>query len=215
MNGIVCQDLLFNQALPKCCESENSIFETNTTLFCNKSTNKRLVINSHLKNKTNEDALCVDATATDFYVFEMRNTYFQKKKNISEISYPKCCPVGFVYNYHNKSCDILSEETVVPSYLIKVGLPHCAIINDYVFSSNELYFKKLQVIQSDYCVDNTTENQLILRACESIDICKTTRCIHKCCADGKSFVNGSHCEDTMEKGFKLNHLTRNIENLKG
>ncbi|KAJ8978579.1 hypothetical protein NQ317_015996 [Molorchus minor] len=44
------------------------------------------------------------------------------------------------------------------------------------------------------------------RVCKTYDFCDSVLCVHKCCPDGQSFVNGSHCKDTFEYGIDLQNL---------
>lgn len=85
----------------------------------------------------------------------------------------------------------------------RIGLPHCKLILDFkLHHANDAPSK---ISAEDYCVDDTVDNRQVMRVCTSdFDVCKTTKCIHKCCPDGHSFANGSFCKPTHSKGVDLN-----------
>ncbi|ERL95382.1 hypothetical protein D910_12646 [Dendroctonus ponderosae] len=66
----------------------------------------------------------------------------------------------------------------------------------------------------DYCTDRTEDGTELVRICTSdFQICKFAQCVHKCCPDGFSFVNGSHCHPTFIHGLDLNFsesIQRNV-----
>lgn len=214
--SIFSQNLWATANLPKCCDLGRSVVEENSTLVCRNSTNKRLHLTTTFIQETIDEKLCMDNFESDFFIFEKENGTFTPRVNISSKALRKCCSPGYFYNYHNKSCDVSDDEGTLNALLITVGLPQCRIINDYVFQSFNATKKMYKSYKENMkCLDQTTSGEYVLRVCESMSICETTRCLHKCCEDGKSFVNGSNCRDTFEKGFHLHHLSDNIENLTG
>ncbi|VEN57000.1 unnamed protein product [Callosobruchus maculatus] len=66
--------------------------------------------------------------------------------------------------------------------------------------------------KSSACLDETTRGGFIVRICENIEICEKTKCVHKCCPDGQSFVNGSRCKSTWIHGIDLHEFSNEVEN---
>ncbi|CAG9767913.1 unnamed protein product [Ceutorhynchus assimilis] len=94
---------------------------------------------------------------------------------------------------------------------LRIGLPHCKMIIDYKlnFGSNSLLHPNLPA--DDYCLDNTEDNREVIRVCtDDFRLCESTKCIHKCCPDGQSFVNGSVCKPTYVYGVNLS-FSENID----
>lgn len=212
---ILCQNLSLIDELPKCCDLRSFVVEENSTLLCKNSTSRRLYVNNKFVDLPDDQKVCIDVFKSDFFIFGSQNDELIFKSNISSKALRKCCPFGYLYNYQNKSCEESDIQSALQANLIKVGLPECKIIRDYLFGSPNAIIEQVDKNYSNTCLDQTTSGEYVLRVCESINTCKTTRCLHKCCEDGKSFVNGSHCKDTFEKGLFLQHLSKNIENLTG
>lgn len=197
--------------LAKCCDSFSSVFEKNSSFVCQNSTDSRFVLNT---SKTEFiTTSCVDIFESSITIFEVQDGDLKapKRKIYAEV-FHKCCPVGSFYNHHNRSCDKLDLQSSFQATFISVGLPQCVIIKDYIYPSLELVEKRLKGQDDDHCLDDTLSGEFILRVCQTLDVCQSTMCLRKCCGDGKSFVNGSNCEDTFEKGFYLDHFSNHIEN---
>lgn len=212
---ILCQNPPIVNDLPKCCDFQSFVVKENSTLTCKKSTSRRLQVNHNFIDATDDQKLCIDIFESNFFIFEQQNGDLVLKDNISAQAFRKCCPLGYLYNYQNKSCEEIDNRSSLPVALITVGLLECKIIKDYLLESSKSISEHVDRNYSNKCLDETTSGEYVLRVCENISICKNSRCLHKCCKDGRSFVNGSKCKDTFEKGLYLQHLSKNIENLTG
>lgn len=197
----------------KCCDNQSSVVEQNDTLVCQNSTDRRLYFNTSVVQEEKSNSWCLDVFKSSFIIFESEIGELIPRVNITSKAFHKCCPLGYSYNYHNKSCDSTDIESVFKASFMKFGLPGCRIIKDYVLTSWSSTSKMGN--NPNQCVDQTISGDFILRVCEEISVCQNTKCIHKCCGDGKSFVNGSNCKDTFDKGLYLEHLLDNIQNLTG
>lgn len=211
---VSCQDSLKIDTLPKCCDSFSSIIKKNSSLICQNSTSSRFVLNSTKVVDEINKTLCVDTFKSDLAIFELQNGDINAlTRNISSELFHKCCPLGYRYDYHNKSCEKIDLPSCFQETFVSVGLPDCKIIRDYIYPTLELAKKRLDEDDLGHCLDQTISDEYVVRVCETINVCQSTRCLRKCCGDGKSFVNGSNCRDTFAKGFRLDQLSNHIENL--
>lgn len=209
---VCCQSQSSIDDLPKCCDFQSSIFKENSTYVCKRTFDKQHVINVKTVVNISKKSLCVDIFESDFFVFQLEIEFnFTLKRNVSTEAFQKCCPLEYSYNYNNKSCDKCDFQSDFNASLIKVGLPQCNIIKDHLHST----YRNENRQNFNSCLDKTVSGEYVERICETVDICKSTRCIHKCCPDGKSFVNGSNCKNTFGEGLYLGHFSKNIENLTG
>ncbi|KAH1014340.1 hypothetical protein HUJ04_003188 [Dendroctonus ponderosae] len=189
----------------KCCAEDGRMVSENFLYMCN--------LNRF--NNTNETALskisesfCVDTFGGDFYAFEKTSlNLFRKLFALSRKLDPKlnrkCCPLGFVYNtvYHSCEENLLYAKNL--ARYVRIGLPDCKIIQDIKSHTSTSNLGNISV--EDYCTDRTEDGTELVRICTSdFQICKFAQCVHKCCPDGFSFVNGSHCHPTFIHGLDLN-----------
>lgn len=101
---------------------------------------------------------------------------------------------------YSTSCEI---ENFIISRYVRIGLPDCKIIQDITSHTSTSNLGNISV--EDYCTDRTEDGTELVRICTSdFEICKFAQCVHKCCPDGFSFVNGSHCQPTFIHGLDLN-----------
>ncbi|KAG5889457.1 hypothetical protein JTB14_016437 [Gonioctena quinquepunctata] len=86
--------------------------------------------------------------------------------------------------------------------------------NDVREENAAVYFSKTgeRFSRNRYCLDETIDHRYTVRVCEDLKICEQVRCIHKCCADGKSFINGSHCKDTFIHGLDFQFVKSFVGN---
>ncbi|XP_045467311.1 probable G-protein coupled receptor Mth-like 3 isoform X2 [Harmonia axyridis] len=219
-----------SDVLQKCCEPSEVIVDKNSTLQCDPNAGKRLQTN-FVQNQTvsnNTDTLCVDVFAENKMVMFYVDQYgtIEKKMELEDEYYPKCCQLGHIYNDKLHSCQpaniTSSTETTIPlNSFILVGLPQCEVIVDFFVSDLKEVAWPTRILHvkgesrsfdgKKFCVDDTVSgSRYVVRICESLDVCDRIRCIHKCCPDGQSFVNGSKCVDTFRYGIDL-HSSANIE----
>ncbi|CAH1105132.1 unnamed protein product [Psylliodes chrysocephalus] len=197
--------------LGKCCDFGQILYEyKNATFACIDDSTKRKSVFVPVINfiKNNPTGSCLDYS-TDFYEFQFSDQKIIGKTQLIEDFYPKCCPIGYMYNPIKHSCDPKNnfEHGFINRKLIKVGLPQCHIVADNLLTTLDN-----QVIPEDgYCFDETSSGFVRRQCTEDGDICDNMRCVKKCCPDGKSFVNGAHCVDNYEIGMDLDFSTK-IEN---
>lgn len=200
--------------LGKCCDFGQILYEyKNATFACIDDSTKRKSVFVPVINfiKNNPTGSCLDYS-TDFYEFQFSDQKIIGKTQLIEDFYPKCCPIGYMYNPIKHSCDPKNnfEHGFINRKLIKVGLPQCHIVADNLLTTLDN-----QVIPEDgYCFDETSSGFVRRQCTEDGDICDNMRCVKKCCPDGKSFVNGAHCVDNYEIGMDLDFSTK-IENPTG
>ncbi|KAK9869397.1 hypothetical protein WA026_003153 [Henosepilachna vigintioctopunctata] len=209
---------------PKCCNSEEMVKENNSIYGCVENRNLRLQIHSQEKNLFNnfENGFCVDIIENHFALFESDNETLKHKTNLSVFQYPKCCPLNYYYDPNFHSCSKSYENNfTTPSgvHFLRIGLPKCDLIADYRVESSEVFLDENNALfvpepnktysSGKYCYDENENGTHYIRVCEnSYEICDRVRCIHKCCMDGQSFVNGAKCEDTYVHGISLNFTER-------
>ncbi|CAH0556880.1 unnamed protein product [Brassicogethes aeneus] len=202
----------------KCCAWKSSLYLNNSTFECKVDNNTRLTFLSEKYDyiSKNTDGYCVDG-AKDFTLYNIKNNVIAKSKVIQEY-FPKCCPLNYKFDTIKHYCVFQKPQNqqFIESKYIKIGLPQCHFIVDHKINSTEDYKIEEDGIHlkqnnsrfrtKNYCVEETTDNKFMVRVCqEKDDICKSTRCIRKCCPDGQSFVGGNSCMDTYDKGVDLAH----------
>ncbi|KAL3282448.1 hypothetical protein HHI36_005634 [Cryptolaemus montrouzieri] len=228
--------LLFNIPLisgnrhVKCCKSNQRIIEQNSAYKCDNNTNKRIQDNFKNTNflSSNSTGTCIELYSDNkVAIFSVDGPIknISIKQNIELEYFPKCCPVGYTYNTTLHSCTNGGNSDILNKFLkndfIEIGLVKCEIISDEISNSaddirineNQITFlKDGRTIQNGrYCIDATSDKKLVIRTCEeNSEICKKIRCIHKCCNDGQSFINGPNCVDTLRYGVNL-HASNSIE----
>lgn len=212
--------------LPKCCKVGSVFVERTGGFFCNKSENGRVVIQTHFDVDLNEEEYeCVEALNLDLFLFERTVNKSSIVKNISDRMLPKCCPLGYFYNHLAHSCVEDSRNSNFNATFLKVGLPKCQIIYDYKFEKvddisiddNDYFVSKWgeKINKENYCIDETVNSNFVVRVCKHFDVCENVLCLHKCCPDGQSFVNGSNCKDTFIHGMDLNRFSNFIPDING
>lgn len=227
---IVSVSSAFSNPHQKCCPVDHVIVRENATLLCRLDVDKRIQTN-FLKNDFITEAnlgTCIDVyDGNKTAIFDVdENGDVHKKHDISVHFYPKCCHLEHAYNPKIHACQPwnVSKNIVPPNSFIFVGLPSCEIIQD-IFISNlgglnqsviDLRFKNddRTFDEGKFCVDSTVSGSFVARLCENYDICKSIRCVRKCCQDGQSFVNGSKCKDTFKYGVNLD-VSKKIEEPEG
>ncbi|CAG9853605.1 unnamed protein product [Phyllotreta striolata] len=197
----------------KCCGVGEILHEYyNGSFSCLKDNVKRQSVNLPLTDVIKDEPAgkCLELFSSKFFEIEFSNGTITGKTWVNETVFRKCCPLGYVYNTVKHSCDLKNdlEYSFVDQPLIKVGLPECHIIVDELRISLDNDNSSLP--EGDYCEDETSGG-FVRRKCVDKSVCDEIRCVKKCCPDGKSFINGSHCFDTYEYGLNLSSTTK-IEN---
>ncbi|KAK9869401.1 hypothetical protein WA026_003155 [Henosepilachna vigintioctopunctata] len=207
----------------KCCKQDYQFVQQDSTFACVYNSNKRLQSNFKIQDFLNKNISgnCIEIYSENkiaTFTFDNSIKKVSKDKTLEVKHYPKCCPLGLDYNDLIHSCDETvkanRKDIFTENSFIKIGLPHCKIISDHIFDSIDevkidnvgIEFKNTsrRVSNEKYCVDSTLSGKFVTRICEDdIQICKNITCIHKCCPDGKSFINGSNCLDTFKHGLDL------------
>ncbi|CAH1998808.1 unnamed protein product [Acanthoscelides obtectus] len=171
----------------------------------------------------NTSSNCIETFETAVAVFHRTGNGYKHKENITNQVIRKCCPRNFCYDSQRHTCtnSSLGRNTLVS--FSPIGLFHCLVIMDYKISSTSNAFNEInrthmlvndlsRVVSKDsMCFDKETSGEYIIRICEDLKICEAMRCIHKCCPDGHSFVNGSKCEKTWIHGINLELFSGAVE----
>nr|CAI5840483.1 unnamed protein product [Callosobruchus analis] len=183
-------------SLEKCCDGDFGIVIQNNSYICENGTSLEV-------STTQARAECKEAFGTSIAVFSVTSGGYNLERNITDLLTRKCCPRRFRYDAQTHACASHNLEIGNWGQIIPVGLSHCSVIKDYKVSSmtdglaviNDTHLRLDQfsrvIEMSRACLDEMTCDGFIVRICEDIEICKTTKCIHKCCPNGQSFVNGS------------------------
>lgn len=207
INLFVFLENSYAESYGKCCNNGETLQELeNSSYKCVQDNCKR---NSVLVPQVNvlensTTSKCIDYS-TNFYEFEISGKLIIQKKLLEDKKFPKCCPVGYIYNLKKHSCYSKNnyEHTFIQKKLITVGLPQCRTILD----------KTITLIQDfepegDYCIDETSTGYVRRECKNSTDICNDIKCIKKCCPDGKSYVNNNKCSDSYVNGIDLEFSDR-------
>ncbi|KAF7274766.1 hypothetical protein GWI33_012561, partial [Rhynchophorus ferrugineus] len=199
---VLGQSQLIYEDLIKCCPVNSVIVFENNTYICGNEVNSLIQILPSDKQVTGD--FCLDVFENEAYLFKGQSN-FTKIKSLSLKYFNKCCPLNHFYNTQLHTCheNVSSNRTEnSSSRFVRIGLPNCKIIVD----SNGVSEKDLSELNAEsYCLDRTENHSEIFRECRNdFEVCDTMRCIRKCCPDGHSFVNGSHCEATFVHGLDLN-----------
>lgn len=201
-----------SSTLPKCCDLNSSLRFKNNTFTCEKKSSLRYnIITGDILNKTGANK-CVDIwNSSTVSVFTVSNqNSFSRGENVPvERIEHKCCPVGYEYEVTTHACTPSNKSSKYAFRFVKVGLPHCFLIEDYIFDDlTQLSRNKtqMQMREGEYCHDTVlNEEKFVLRVCRNnTEVCEKIKCIHKCCPDGQSFINGSFCMDTYVYGINFN-----------
>lgn len=145
----------------------------------------------------------------------------------------KCCPLGYVYEKNERKCVISQSHNTNNSdnddgdrvdkhrnliknvSLVTVGFLHCnrTVLRDVFFNDYndaKSYAENLNFEQ--YCFDQTTDNDYVIRKCENINVCDDSDviCLHKCCPDGYNYNKSKKCSNYpyFESGFDYTSLTK-------
>ncbi|CAH1118010.1 unnamed protein product [Phaedon cochleariae] len=201
----------------KCCKTNEWIVSENQKLFCNKSQQNRLLLSDSQKHNSTE---CVEAYNSKVYLFGNQENSFVLKEVFPAVS--KCCPPNFYYNHVHHSCAFMPNKTkTLNESFIKIGLSHCNVISDFQFDSTHDFKIANGVLflpnvtqnfpEYDFCVDDNVDGRFAVRVCRDIGVCENIKCVRKCCPDGQSFVNGSHCLDTFQHGLRFENFSDFME----
>ncbi|XP_019878243.1 G-protein coupled receptor Mth2 isoform X2 [Aethina tumida] len=136
--------------------------------------------------------------------------------------FPKCCPHFHQYNPITHGCEKTNITYIQAGKFIKIGLPSCDLIvdhrlnstDDFVLEEDDVHVRKgnNRFMKGTYCLDETTMDDYVLRVCvEDENICTESRCIHKCCPDGQSFIGGKKCRNTYTHGLDLSFNSKIAE----
>ncbi|ENN72871.1 hypothetical protein YQE_10441, partial [Dendroctonus ponderosae] len=121
------------------------------------------------------------------------------KDDIQRLAATQCMTTDRMY--HSCEENLLYAKNL--ARYVRIGLPDCKIIQDIKSHTSTSNLGNISV--EDYCTDRTEDGTELVRICTSdFQICKFAQCVHKCCPDGFSFVNGSHCHPTFIHGLDLN-----------
>lgn len=213
----------------KCCNTTSSIHPSNNK--CIPDENKRLQVFAPFP-PLQENTTCLDTNGTSIIEYRLKGGNQIEPIDILEVNFfHKCCPLDFFYNSTTHSCvhqnkvEKLDIEFIKQKF-IKVGLPDCKVIVDYNLAVVEhrlelgaLFLDKprrKRFGDGDFCLDKDQNDDLIARACHKDDlkVCENVKCLHKCCPDGQSFVNGQKCTNTYVHGMDLSFSGR-IRNASG
>ncbi|XP_044750825.1 G-protein coupled receptor Mth2-like [Coccinella septempunctata] len=204
----------------KCCGDGQEIVEKNSQFTCEKVQNARLQENFEIEDflARNRPGTCVEIfSGKTVATFQVKNDTKSvvKLEDHGEFFFPKCCPLDYRYNTTTHACEKEPGNSLgflkMDSF-VRVGLPECEIISDKILESQDvkmngkdlILLKEMRILEEKYCVDSTLDGKLIVRICESdYQICSQIMCIHKCCPDGQSFINGANCRDTFTHGIDL------------
>lgn len=196
----------------KCCDLNSSMVQENGFIYCNHTANRRIFISTDLLINEANNGNCLETFEDHLYLFAVKNNQFIITQNITHMMFPKCCPPESFYNKRTKSCSNLNQTNTFDSRRLKrIGLPHCQVISDYRILSG----MDQGLFDENFCFDETVDGHKVMRTCEDLSVCDKKRCLRKCCPDGQSFVNGSHCLDTFEHGLVLEDLSEFIHNITG
>lgn len=195
----------------KCCNFDEHFKIQSASYSCVRDVNKRFQVLSERSNffKKNASGACVEAVSVKgIFLFDIFLGEIIQAEPVTGNYFPKCCPLGYNYNLVSHAC--IKIENRKPAFIegsfVKVGLPHCKIIID--FKSKDYNDRNNTY---DYCIDEDQNSEYIRRECRPTnEICRTIRCIKKCCPDGQSFQDKAICYDTHTRGLRLNFST-NIE----
>jgi hypothetical protein len=214
-----------DEVYPKCCDSDSVLEKSDSSYSCTPDLTHRTQI---IANETNlvarsEEGFCIDVE-NSVSLFKLNGTEVIKVKEVEVEFYPKCCPVDYFYNSTTHGCVKSTKklDTFFREKFVRVGLPACRIIEDVRVNTIKRWNESLQLVQNKvfdeglYCVDKDQDNLFVARACrDNYDICERIRCVHKCCPDGQSFINGSKCYDTFVHGLDLSSFAGNVDNING
>ncbi|KAJ8915634.1 hypothetical protein NQ315_003418 [Exocentrus adspersus] len=212
--------------LPKCCEVGSAFVEQNNSFFCNQSENRRVVIQEHFGFNFSdaEEYECVEGLDKNLLQIKKTLNKIEVVKDISDYALRKCCPVNHLYDPITHSCEgnLTISSNGFNATFLRIGLPDCRIIYDYELKNLEdvqrddntsIKIRGRKYSNEKYCVDETVSSNYVVRVCETFDICESVLCLHKCCPDGQSFVNGSHCRDTFVYGMDLDRFSNFVPNI--
>ncbi|XP_056635981.1 G-protein coupled receptor Mth2-like [Diorhabda sublineata] len=181
--------------------------------FCTKSATTSSSFRISATHDVSDDsATCIDVVDQSATIFRKNHSEYRKIEQVDLFN--KCCPPNYFYDTEKRSCANSSNRTnIFGQNVVKIGLPQCEIISDLtvdlktdvvwddfnvvILKTGEMYAK------NQFCLDETTIGRGVVRICRNSRFCKTVKCVRKCCPDGKSFVNGSHCEDTFVNGIQF------------
>ncbi|XP_060518274.1 G-protein coupled receptor Mth2-like [Cylas formicarius] len=223
---VVCA-LLLNRVtasedqLAKCCSAEDNLVKVKAGFTCQPDSRRRLQILTEENNFLNGSVSgeCVEVTGDNFLLYEVKKEELNAIAVINETLFPKCCPLGFVYDHDRRSCAIgnnISHDFIKGNYL-SVGLPTCKIILDKFYKSVvhiETILDLDVVSEGSFCLDQNSKGGFVVRECQdNLSICQRKRCIRKCCPDGQSYVGGANCMDTHVYGVQIasQHFSDGIE----
>nr|AXC32920.1 G-protein coupled receptor Mth-like 11 protein [Dastarcus helophoroides] len=216
------------QRRPKCCDFDSYVRKNGTDFVCDNSEVKFMQIaissTNYLtnQNKYDEEDFCVDYYEDKFYLFEVSENNIVNEEAINEKIFPKCCPLNYRYNSNIHGCSPAGDddEHFMNATYFKIGLRKCKIILDYPIRSAKDFFLSEEYTRlklksgeefssNDFCLDKALDGQIVARGCtEDITVCDKIPCVHKCCADGFSFINGSNCLPTFVHGLNLSFTNR-------
>lgn len=223
---LLCVKISFceEENLPKCCPGSN-LFTSNRLIYeCGNSTiaDPPLRIQIVDRNITEKnEKFCVDIESSNSVSLFKKSSKFLKVKDLNAVFFPKCCPLNFVYNPITHGCD--ENRNFQPFFnetFVKIGLPHCKIIKDIRLESsrsidNVSKYNKMYS-EGNFCVDKDINDRFIIRQCTTdYNICNFMKCVHKCCPDGQSFINGAKCYDTYTHGLNFTTFANNMDNIDG
>lgn len=215
----------------KCCEFGEIFTEFNGTYYCTEDTTKRLQLNVNQTGfiSQNTSGQCVEVIR-DVFVFNVSDGVILPLEQSNEKIFPKCCPMGYVYNSIIHSCEERphSNHSFMEESALRIGLPNCRVIVDYELNgvtdyeyglqdSSLLIHRRNRINEiGSYCIDRTHKDSFVLRECkDSIAICNEWKCFKKCCPDGQSFIGGDTCYDTYKYGLNISKWANVIEKTTG
>lgn len=222
--------LTLSENYPKCCPG-GAIFAKNNDIYecrAGNATAPRIqIVDRDFENNEKSEKFCVDVENLNKSVISLfkKNSRFIKVQDLDVALFPKCCPLNFSYDSYTHGCakNPNFQHFFNGSY-VRIGLPYCRIIRDFKLESagngdngafdvgeyNKMYG------EGNFCVDKDISDTFIIRECTTeYNICSFMKCIHKCCPDGQSFINGSKCYDTYIYGLNFSTLSTDMDDING
>lgn len=172
-------------------------------------------LNSTLKNFGQNDLdkngtkSCLDKTINGTVIELDENMEFLQEISVKTIY--KCCPKGMVYNILNKNCQfsdiknipIAMSDEFCANFLtnfnfcpennvvidILTNLTEIDITLDFLKIHNSLTNNFENILVKNSCIDHVMDGRVVIRTCQSKNVCDKISCVRKCCENGRSYGN--------------------------
>lgn len=203
---------LTNCKATKCCKKDHVLFPVSneTKYICQYLNNSQVIPilgQDNLKAANLAYDICIDKTTNDSIIKINSKGEYIENVHVKKIN--KCCPKQMTYNISGKMCEN-SNITQMPIFVNKAtnfspnytfcqedgalvdiltNVTQLAVNFDTVEMYNTLTDKKEVVVVGNSCFDLTREGYVVVRSCQSRDICSEIACVRKCCGIGLSYGN--------------------------